>query len=158
MTSSHPSVLWTLPGSRTWGPALGWALEPGQPPDRGLRRARPRGRYLRVRFEDLYADPVPTIRHILEFFDLRGDAAEIAREEVRVPECLGRWAPTTRRRWQLFIGLLARPCHGSVTRRSASPGRSRVMFSRGCVVCGPDARPRSNRFGGRFFHGASLRT
>jgi hypothetical protein len=49
------------------------------------------GRYLRVRFEDLCADPVPTIRQVLEFFDLRGDAAEIARQEVTVPATLGRW-------------------------------------------------------------------
>jgi hypothetical protein len=49
------------------------------------------GRYLRVRFEDLCADLVPAIGQVLEFFDLRGDAAEIAREEVRVPESLGRW-------------------------------------------------------------------
>jgi len=49
------------------------------------------GRYLRVRLEDLCAEPVPTIAQVLEFFDLRGDAAEIARQEVTVPESLGRW-------------------------------------------------------------------
>lgn len=57
--------------------------------DYGERRLA--GRYLRVRLEDLCADPVPTIRRVLEFFDLRGDAAEIARQEVTVPESLGRW-------------------------------------------------------------------
>lgn len=49
------------------------------------------GRYLRVRFEDLCADPVLTIERVLEFFDLRGDAPEIARQEVTAPASLGRW-------------------------------------------------------------------
>ena len=48
-------------------------------------------RYLRVRLEDLCADPVATTRRVLEFFDLRGDAAEIAQQEVTVPDSLGRW-------------------------------------------------------------------
>ncbi|PYM96565.1 MAG: hypothetical protein DME04_01615 [Candidatus Rokuibacteriota bacterium] len=57
--------------------------------DYGERRLA--GRYLRVRFEDLCADPVLTIRRVLEFFELQGNAAEIARQEVTVPPSLGRW-------------------------------------------------------------------
>jgi hypothetical protein len=50
-----------------------------------------RGRYLRVRFEDLCADPVPTIEQMFEFFDLHGDAHKIAELEVSAPATLGRW-------------------------------------------------------------------
>jgi hypothetical protein len=49
------------------------------------------GRYLVVRFEDLCAEPVPTIERIFEFFGLSGDAESIARLEVERPESLGRW-------------------------------------------------------------------
>jgi hypothetical protein len=48
-------------------------------------------RYLRVRFEDLCNDPVPTVQRILDFFDLSGNAHEIARSEVVPPASLGRW-------------------------------------------------------------------
>ena len=52
---------------------------------------RLRAHYLRVRFEDLCATPVPVISRIFEFFGLRGDIARIAEAEVRPPESLGRW-------------------------------------------------------------------
>ncbi len=48
-------------------------------------------RYLRVRFEDLCAEPGPTVTSIYEFFGLEGDAAAIGEEAVRPPETLGRW-------------------------------------------------------------------
>jgi hypothetical protein len=47
-------------------------------------------RYLRVRFEDLCAEPVETVRRIYDFFGLDGDA-EAAAAEVRPPDTLGRW-------------------------------------------------------------------
>jgi hypothetical protein len=49
------------------------------------------GQYLLVRFEDLCAEPEREIRRIIEFFELAGDAAEIARKEVAPPVSLGRW-------------------------------------------------------------------
>ena len=52
--------------------------------------ARLGDRYLRVRFEDLCAEPVATVRGIYEFFGLEGDAAAAA-AAVRPPESLGRW-------------------------------------------------------------------
>jgi hypothetical protein len=48
-------------------------------------------RYLRVRFEDLCADPAAGVGEILDFFGLAGDVERIAAEEVAVPETLGRW-------------------------------------------------------------------
>ena len=48
-------------------------------------------RYLRVRFEDLCAEPVPTAARILEHFRLPGAAAEAASSEVKPPATLGRW-------------------------------------------------------------------
>lgn len=47
-------------------------------------------RYLRVRFEDLCADPGATVGRIYDFFELEGDAAAAA-AEVRPPDTLGRW-------------------------------------------------------------------
>jgi hypothetical protein len=49
------------------------------------------GRYLRVRFEDLCADPAPEVARVLGFFGLTGDAEAIATEVVRPPATLGRW-------------------------------------------------------------------
>ena len=46
--------------------------------------------YLRVRFEDLCAQPHETIAEILEFFGLEGDA-EAAGRLVQPPATLGRW-------------------------------------------------------------------
>jgi hypothetical protein len=46
---------------------------------------------LRVRFEDLCAKPVLTIRQIFDFLELEGDVQEIAQIEVRPPDSLGRW-------------------------------------------------------------------
>ena len=48
-------------------------------------------RYLRIRFEDLCAQPAATVAEVLRFFGLDGDAERIAAEEVRVPATLGRW-------------------------------------------------------------------
>lgn len=49
------------------------------------------GQYLRVRFEDLCADPAPTILRVFEFFGLQGDAQKIAELELSPPATLGRW-------------------------------------------------------------------
>lgn len=48
-------------------------------------------RYLRIRFEDLCAEPTVTVARILSFFDLEGDAEAIGAAEVRPPDSLGRW-------------------------------------------------------------------
>lgn len=48
-------------------------------------------RYLRVRFEDLCADPPTVAARVLGFFGLEGDAVRIADEEVKPPQTLGRW-------------------------------------------------------------------
>jgi len=48
-------------------------------------------RYLRVRFEDLCAEPSAVTEQVLGFFGLDGDAEAIARDEVRPPSSLGRW-------------------------------------------------------------------
>ena len=48
-------------------------------------------RYLRVRFEDLCAEPGATVVRIYGFFGLEGDVEAIARAEVRPPDTLGRW-------------------------------------------------------------------
>jgi hypothetical protein len=56
--------------------------------DYGERELGPR--YLRVRFEDLCADPRATMAGMFEFFGLEGDA-EAAAAEVRPPDTLGRW-------------------------------------------------------------------
>jgi Sulfotransferase family len=47
-------------------------------------------RYLRVRFEDLCAQPDETVGRVFEFFGLKGDA-EAAAAAVRPPDTLGRW-------------------------------------------------------------------
>jgi hypothetical protein len=62
--------------------------------DYGERELGPR--YLRVRFEDLCAEPAATVREILDFFELDGDA-EAAAALVRPPETLGRWRHKGRR-------------------------------------------------------------
>jgi GT2 family glycosyltransferase len=48
-------------------------------------------RYLRIRFEDLCAEPAELTARVLRFFGLEGDAESIAAEEVRTPSSLGRW-------------------------------------------------------------------
>lgn len=55
-------------------------------------------RYLRIRFEDLCQEPVATVRRILEFCDLEGDAEELATAISR-PASIGRWTqrPETER-------------------------------------------------------------
>lgn len=47
--------------------------------------------YLRVRFEDLCSQPESTVRTVLDFFGLAGDAARIAELEVKPPSTLARW-------------------------------------------------------------------
>jgi hypothetical protein len=47
-------------------------------------------RYLRVRFEDLCAEPRETIEQVFDFFRIDGDAAA-ASAVVRPPSTLGRW-------------------------------------------------------------------
>lgn len=48
-------------------------------------------RYLRIRFEDLCAEPGATARRVYEFLGLRGDAERVAGSEVKPPSTLGRW-------------------------------------------------------------------
>ncbi len=48
-------------------------------------------RYMRMRFEDLCAEPEESVRRVLDFFKLEGDAARIARDEVKSPPSLERW-------------------------------------------------------------------
>jgi hypothetical protein len=48
-------------------------------------------RYLRVRFEDLCYNPIVTIGEIFDFFGLAGPVTDIANDEVKPPESLGRW-------------------------------------------------------------------
>ncbi len=48
-------------------------------------------RYLRVRFEDLCAEPGATVARIYDFFGLEGDAEAIGEAAVRPPDTLGRW-------------------------------------------------------------------
>jgi Sulfotransferase family len=47
-------------------------------------------RYLRIRYEDLCADPEPVIAEMLGFLGLQGDPADLA-GEVEPPPTLGRW-------------------------------------------------------------------
>jgi hypothetical protein len=47
-------------------------------------------RYLRVRFEDLCAEPEQTIQRVFDFFEIDGDAAA-ASSVVQPPSTLGRW-------------------------------------------------------------------
>jgi hypothetical protein len=68
-------------------------------------------RYLLVRFEDLCAEPVPTIGRIYDFFGLQGDAASAA-AEVRSPGGLGRW----RERRTGLVQALARQGEPSLRR------------------------------------------
>ena len=48
-------------------------------------------RYMRLRFEDLCLDPVESVARIIDFFELEGDAASLAKAEIRPPGSLGRW-------------------------------------------------------------------
>jgi GT2 family glycosyltransferase len=48
-------------------------------------------RYLRIRFEDLCAEPAAVTEKVLTFFGLEGDAERIAAEEVEAPSSIGRW-------------------------------------------------------------------
>ena len=48
-------------------------------------------RYLRIRFEDLCAEPAARVAEVLCFFGLDGDAERIAADELQVPPTLGRW-------------------------------------------------------------------
>jgi hypothetical protein len=66
-----------------WSRINRWAADYGE--------SRMRGQYLRVRFEDLCADPVPQVRRVFDFFGLAGDPAEAARIELSPPESIGRW-------------------------------------------------------------------
>lgn len=48
-------------------------------------------RYMRMRFEDLCAVREESVRRVLDFFDLEGDASRIALNEVKPPASIGRW-------------------------------------------------------------------
>lgn len=52
--------------------------------------------YLRVRFEDLCAEPRATVERIYEFFGLEGDV-EAAASEVQPPQTLARWRERPKR-------------------------------------------------------------
>jgi hypothetical protein len=69
-------------------------------------------RYLRVRFEDLCAEPAATVGAILEFFGLQGDAESIASREVRPPSSLGRWREEGKR----LVGALERTAAEGLSR------------------------------------------
>jgi len=49
------------------------------------------GRYLRIRFEDLCADPVATVATVLTFFGLSVEEAQHAAAQISPPATLGRW-------------------------------------------------------------------
>ncbi|HSE82632.1 MAG TPA: sulfotransferase, partial [Gaiellaceae bacterium] len=66
-----------------------WSLVNSAAADYGETRLG--DRYLRVRFEDLCAEPAETVRRIYDFFGLEGDAEAIAAAEVRPPSTLARW-------------------------------------------------------------------
>ena len=53
--------------------------------------ARLHRNYLRIRFEDLCAQPLETTVRILNFLEAPIDPEPIARAEIRSPETLGRW-------------------------------------------------------------------
>jgi hypothetical protein len=57
--------------------------------DYGERRMA--DRYLRLRFEDLCAEPVPIVQHLLDFLGLAGDAAAITKLEVQAPPATRPW-------------------------------------------------------------------
>lgn len=50
-----------------------------------------RENYLRVRFEDLCAEPLETTAHIVNFLEASIDPAPIAQVEITAPKSLGRW-------------------------------------------------------------------
>jgi hypothetical protein len=77
---THSIALWTR--VNTWAADFGEQHMPG--------------RYLRVRFEDLCAEPATTVGRLYEFFGLEGDV-ERAAAEVRPPDTLGRWRKAKRR-------------------------------------------------------------
>lgn len=60
-----------------------WAADYGE--------TRLRTQYLRIWFEDLCRQPVPTIARLLAFFGLSGAVEPIAQLEVAPPSSLGRW-------------------------------------------------------------------
>jgi hypothetical protein len=53
--------------------------------------------YLRVRFEDLCAQPLETTTRIMNFLGATIDPAPIARSEITPPQSLGRWRECSRR-------------------------------------------------------------
>lgn len=57
--------------------------------DYGERRMP--GQYLRVQFEDLCREPATVTARILEFFELQGNAEQIAWLTVVPPDSIGRW-------------------------------------------------------------------
>ncbi len=65
-----------------------WSTINTQAADFGERHMR--GRYLRIRFEDLCSAPAETVERIYDFLGLTGDVATAA-AEVRPPDTLGRW-------------------------------------------------------------------
>lgn len=48
-------------------------------------------RYLRIRLEDLCAEPAEWVERLFAFLDLDADAAAIAAAEIQTPSTIGRW-------------------------------------------------------------------
>jgi hypothetical protein len=97
--------------------------------DYGERELGPR--YLRVRFEDLCADPQATVSGIFDFFRLDGDAGAAA-TEVRSPETLGRWQ---KRREKVIAELTARRSSASAT--SNQEGSAKRSLCRRAALLAP---------------------
>jgi len=71
-----------------------WSLVNMQVADYGEERLG--SRYLRVRFEDLCAQPVETASRVLAFFELEADP-QLASSGVRMQASIGRWRREDRR-------------------------------------------------------------
>ena len=82
--------------------------------------------YLRVRFEDLCAQPGSTIRGIYDFFGLAGNVEEIAQKEVNPPESLGRWQTQDKKLLAELdqIGAAALQKFGYQAPKAPAPSRS----------------------------------
>jgi hypothetical protein len=95
-------------GPRDEGPERSielWAQVNQQAADFGEQTLGPA--YSRIRFEDLCADPEPTVEQILAFFGLDADARKLAKKEVKPPGSLGRWRkedPATLERLHALAG------------------------------------------------------
>jgi hypothetical protein len=74
---------------RPWSSILVWDRANSAAADYGEQCLA--DRYLRVRYEDVCAEPVELTKRILRFLELDGDAEAIAGTEVSPPSSIGRW-------------------------------------------------------------------